>query len=386
MMPTQDIVRIAALSLCVALSVQCTVTFAQAEKFYWVNGNAFPFRIVEADNFELKYEEKKGTSVIRRSIDRENVIVAFNAYGMYLIIDKLATDSEDARNMLRKFYSTQGPGTDVLIKASPLTVIPATIRIEDDAVNYLNEQGQAASVNKNELVAIIYKNGEHQLLRDPVEAKSLLEAALPGVAEISRKSASKVVGTPARSEQPRVVREPPQTAPTAAKSTLTVEQRQQYQQQALKKVELFGDYLQVIANKEFSMAERDAAIRNALKLFLPGTEIQVSSKGRKTISKQPVETYLRRLKMLPYGNVQIKWSNIEFVQDLAQTSDGSYEGRIVGSQTFTGFSEKGNSVLYSDVTKKDVKVKLKSYEKESEGQRQTDWSLLLGNIGVVENE
>ncbi len=359
----------------------------QAEKFYWLTGNAFPYKIVEADALELKYEEIKGSSTVRRTVDRDNVIIAFNGNGMYLIIEDLPEHPEDARNTLKKFYSAPGPGTDILIKASPLTVIPATIRTEDEAVNYLTESGQPASIRKSELIAIIYKNGSHQLMKDPVEAKGPLQSVLGQVSRIKPKTP--VAQASPKTETPGIRTTAPtsQTPPAlkGGRPVLTESEQLVYRKQALKKVEQFADYLQVIANRDFSMAERDVAINNALKLFMPGTEIQVWSKSRKTISKQSIETYLKRLKMLPYGNVEIKWSNIEFVQELTQTSDGSYEGRIIGSQTFTGLNAKSNAVLYSDVTKKDVKVKLRSFEKETDGELRIDWSLLLGNIGVVEN-
>ena len=362
------------------------VTPAQAqEKFYWSNGSSFSNRIVEADERELKYEEKKGDTPHKRTMDRENVIVAFNAYGMYLVIDKLPTDPETSRMTLKKFYNTTGCPTDVLIRATPLEVIPATIRVEGEAINYLTEAGKPASVNKNDLVAIIYKNGSHQLLREPEEAKSFLNSAFDQV--------RRYCGSKAAPFKDPVVPDDKKTSPIAevptnppGKPTLNEKEYQEYSKKALVVVEQFAEYLQVIASRNFSMNERDAALKNALKLFLPDSKIKVSSKNRKAISEYSIESYLKRLKMLPYGEVQIKWSNIEYVDQFKQGEDGNYYGRIIGSQTFTGFSESGESVKYSDVTRKDVKVKLQSYEKQVDGQEQVNWSVLLGNIGVVEND
>ena len=357
---------------------------AQAqEKFYWSNGSSFSNRIVEADERELKYEEKKGDTPHKRTMDRENVIVAFNAYGMYLVIDKLPTDPETSRMTLKKFYNTTGCPTDVLIRTTPLEVIPATIRVEDEAINYLTEAGKPASIHKRDLVAIIYQNGSHQLLLEPEAAKSFLISAFDQVRRYcSSKPAPKNLVMPDDEKMPiaKVPEKP------AGKPALDEKEYQEYSKKALVVVEQFADYLQVIASRNFSMNERDAAVKNALKLFLPDSKIKVSSKNRKAITEQSIESYLKRLKMLPYGEVQIKWSNIEYVDQFKQAEDGNYYGRIIGSQTFTGFSEKGESVKYSDVTRKDVKVKLQSYEKQVDGQEQVNWSVLLGNIGVVEND
>ena len=352
------------------------------EKFYWSNGSTFPYRIVEANEQELKYEEIKGNSPHKRTVDRENVVVAFNAYGMYLIIDQLSTDPETSRMTLKKFYNATGPSTDLLIKSTPVEVIPATIRVEDEAINYLNESGKPASIRKSDLVAIIYKDGRHQLLQDAEDAKSFLISAFDQVRKYGSKPVQK---TKLRDEDVKPVNTA--SKPLAVnKPVLNEKEYKEYSQKALAKVEQFTDYLQVIASRKFSMNERDAAIKNALKLFMPDSRIKVSSKNRKGISEQTIESYLKKLKMLPYGNVEIKWSNIEYVDELKQAEDGNYYGRIVGSQTFTGFNEKGETIKYGDVTRKDVRVKLQSYQKEIEGQSEINWSILLGNIGVIENE
>jgi len=358
---------------------------AQAqEKFYWSNGSSFSNRIVEADERELKYEEKKGDTPHKRTMDRENVIVAFNAYGIFLVIDKLPNDPETSRMTLKKFYNTTGCPTDVLIRATPLEVIPATIRVEGEAINYLTEGGKPSSINKRDLVAIIYKNGSHQLLREPDEAKSFLNSAFDQVRRYcSSKPPSRDLVMPGDKKIPPIT-EVTEKAP--GKPVLDQKEYQEYSKKALVVVEQFASYLQVIASRNFSMNERDAAVKNALKLFMPDSKIKVSSKGRKAITEQSIESYLKRLKMLPYGEVQIKWSNIEYVDQFKQAEDGNYYGRIIGSQSFTGFSETGESVKYSDVTRKDVKVKLQSYEKQVDGKDQVNWSVLLGNIGVVEND
>ncbi|KAA0989246.1 hypothetical protein [Dyadobacter aurulentus] len=366
--------------LFLALLGNSCALYAQ-ERFYFRNGNTFPHRIVEANDKEIKFLEPKGDATIRRGIDRENVVVAFNAHGLFIVIKDLSPDPEISRKSLEKFYNATGPSTDLLIKSTPIEVIPATIRMENDAINYLTEDNKPASINKNDLVAIIYQDGRHQLLKDAEEAENLLSAAADKVLKYSKPASRRSNVPPAK-----VAAAPQPISEKAKQPVLSEQEYKEYRQKSITKVEQFSDYLQVIVDRSFSMNERDLAIKNALQLFLPETQIEVSSKNKKGVTKLPLEMYLKRLKMLPYGNVQIKWSQIEYVSELKQEQDGNYYGTIVGNQTFTGYGEKNQNILYSDITKKSVRVKLEAYQKEIDGQSKTNWTVLLGNIGVVADE
>lgn len=160
-------------------------------------------------------------------------------------------------------------------------------------------------------------------------------------------------------------------------------QLKQYQQKALAKVDEFGLFVQRIANKELDADEKDKAIDEACKLFLEDAMIEVSSKKTGKVSSYKIREYLTRLKLLPrYGNIQLSWSDINYVEELKQTADGNYTGKIRGTQRFVGYSSAGK-VLYSDVTSKEVQVQLKSYSKIVDGRPNRDWEVLLGSIGVV---
>lgn len=362
--------------LCLLLSK----TVAAQERFYFRNNSTFPYRLVEADDKEIKFIELKGGNPVRRGIERDGIVVAFNAFGLFIVVKDIPTNPEDSRRALEKFYKTTGPATDVLIKAAPVEVIPATIRMQAEAVNYLTKDSIPASINKSDLVAVIYRDGRHELFKDVEEAESLLSAAVDQVLKLPRSGQKRLQD----SAGPSVAKQPAPKEPE--KPVLSEIQYKESRKTSLIKVQQLSNYLQVIADQNFSASERDLAIKNALALFLPGTQIEVSSKNRKGVTKLPLENYLKRLKMLPYGSVQIKWSQIEFVTELKQEADGNYYGTIVGNQTFTGYSENGQNILYSDLTKKSVRVKVESYQKEVEGQSQTNWTVLLGNIGVVSED
>ena len=90
------------------------------------------------------------------------------------------------------------------------------------------------------------------------------------------------------------------------------------------------------------------------------------------------------MKLLPYSSSKVEWSEIQYISELKQANDGNYYGTITGQQTFMGYGGRGGQdVIYSDVTQKNVKVKLQSYQKVIDGQNQANWEVLLGNIGVA---
>jgi hypothetical protein len=163
--------------------------------------------------------------------------------------------------------------------------------------------------------------------------------------------------------------------------TLSEKEYLGYRQKGVDKVKEFEAYLNVIANKNTDPDEKDKAIDEAAKLFIPGSTIEVTSLNRPGVSKYDIKDYLTRLKLLPYASAKLEWANVGYVKELKQEADGNYYGTITGEQTFIGLGDAGKPI-YSDVTKKSVKVRLQSYQKQIEGAEQLNWELLLGSIGI----
>ena len=164
---------------------------------------------------------------------------------------------------------------------------------------------------------------------------------------------------------------------------LTDEQYAEYRAQALERVQEFAVLLGVVADKTADVSQKDKAISQVLKMFKPDAAIQVSSMVR---GGQPntykIKDYLIRLKLLPYKNVILEWSDIQYVQELTRKDDGNYYGKIKGEQRFSGLNNK-DEIQYGDVTQKDVDVMLTPYKKKKEGRDEGKWAVLLGNVGVV---
>lgn len=145
------------------------------------------------------------------------------------------------------------------------------------------------------------------------------------------------------------------------------------------------EYIQIISDKSQSDENRDKAIKEAIKLFQPGSLVQVSSgkKGTPVISRT-VGDYFRRLKALQYPQVEITFYDATYVGDYRKGADGSYYTTATFSQEFKGKDEKGN-ILYQDKTTKDVDVSLQNLMDE-DFYKQNRWIIKFGNIKVTETK
>ena len=381
-------------------------TFAQ-NMVYFVNGNVVSdAQLAEAAFDKLKLNVNRGASVVKYPHPRNKVALAFNANGNYLAISELAEDNAAAQQQINDFVNAPARTVSYdLIIMRDSKVIKAKISYEsDDAANYQTLAGESASVNKKDVVAIIYEDGRHQMISPVEEIAPLLAAVHNSVREAEVAPPTPVNAAPPSPEpapvnaEPAVASsaEPAASKPAKAgkkskapkvKPVLNEEEYNSYSRKAIQKVEEFGNYLSVIVDKTKDSDEKDKAIEQAAKLFMANATIEVNSINKPgTTSKYKVLDYLTRLKLLPYSSTKIEWTDIQYVSELKQEADGNYYGLIKGQQSFIGYSEDGKEAVYSDVTQKNVRVKLQSYQKLIEGVEQANWEVLLGNVGVAVNK
>lgn len=414
------------------------------EAIYFANGDKLPnARLIDATDEKVVLSVKRDGSTGQYKFQRSNVLMAFNAMGDFLVIASLPGDATEARQRIEQFSAATTPAykSDFLVKAVPLTVIQATISYESDqVVNYKTAQGLAASISKDELIMILRRDGRHQLVMPPTDIVSLLPsirkqiesggtpaAPVPTVAATRADPVSAMPAPQPASSQPDSARqapasvlttttpipatvpavvvvvntaqpsEPTVTYPVSADSKATLPEANKgvrpalseadfliYREKAMRRVSIFSDYLNIITDKALSTARRDQAIEQAAKLFLPTATIEVTSKSRPGSRRYPIREYLTRLKILPYSHTNIEWSEIQYIRELTQAADGKYYGTLTGQQTFTGYDSNGRS-MYTDVTRKNVRVQVDPYEKIVNGETQLNWEVLLGNIGVANN-
>jgi hypothetical protein len=80
--------------------------------------------------------------------------------------------------------------------------------------------------------------------------------------------------------------------------------------------------------------------------------------------------------------VEIEWTNVQYVSKLRKGPDGNYYGIITFEQTFKGYSGD-NQLQYSDVTRKNIEVVLKTYNRNVEGKSVPTWDVFLSEIKVI---
>lgn len=377
---------------------------------YTANGNRLDHaRLIGVTEDRVSFDVERPDKTSQYSFQRQNVLIAFNKNGNFLIISDLGSDLTQAEQRLQA-YKTAPPrttATDYLIKAVPLTVIPAEITYESESIiNYRTAGGKSASIPKVELVAVLYRDGRHALIRQPDEAAPLLSIiekqlktspsvpdtkaviiAAPAVQvpePVKEETAAESASATANGKQKVTL---PATIPDATASSVSLSEAdyQFYRKKALQRVDKFVSYLNIITNKSLSTVEKDKAIDQAIQLFMPAATIEVTSKNQSGSRRYPLRAYLSRLKLLPYSSAKIDWSEVQYIKEMSQAADGNYYGVIAGQQTFVGYGSRGDDVIYSDVTPKRVRVKLERSQMTFEGTEVARWNLLLGNIGVAAN-
>jgi hypothetical protein len=341
-------------------------------------------KIIGFEGEELIYIESTTDKVSRKEL--KYVAVLFNQKGHFLFPDELNTQPENRVEVITDYFNTPQVSTkyDLLVYRSPIDLIRCNIAYEsDEIVNFKTiKKGESRSENKKDLLLIIYKDGKHTFFSNPA-------LMIPELKILKKKIIQK------NSEDDFIAPNPNPLPPTPSpivqgqpKTILNEQEKTEYSKKGRAKLDDFVTFLNVITNKDTDTDTKDKAIEQTVKLFTPGSTIQVSVKmpnGTTKLISRKVEEYLKKLKLSPYSKLDIEWTDVHYVSELKQESDGNYYGIIKGEQRFTGYDKDGE-VKYADVTEKNVKVMVKSYNKANNGTDSQQWGVFLGNIGIIETK
>ncbi|MBC7902141.1 MAG: hypothetical protein H7Y27_01900, partial [Gemmatimonadaceae bacterium] len=160
--------------------------------------------------------------------------------------------------------------------------------------------------------------------------------------------------------------------------------KEEFAEKARQKTFQFTTYLKILCDKQAPAEDVNKAINQSISLFVDENAIvETSSNNRKERSRKKIRQYLAAVKFLKYDKIEIEWSNVSYVSDIALAPDGNYYGTVTFEQTFRGFRD--GKIVYEDVTTKDAHVIMKSYVKNVDGDQKKVWDILLSDIGVVSN-
>jgi hypothetical protein len=343
------------------------------------------------------------------AVSKNKVLFAFNNAGDFIVPAKLDSGDRTSRERIRTFLqSPQAPSIPLDRIITTTSVINCDVGSEDETSVHFKVNNAESKIDKSSVIAIIYRSGQHKLLTDPARAVAVLGNLPPQ----SVTSPPSIASNPMTTASAKPL-SPPTPAPdmasagaqgsTAApiastsgkRSTSTVILTKNeyvdelgevtvadYERKALQKTKDLSDYLKILCDKSTDWQESNKAIDLAVALFTgEDATVEVSNVNTESKSRYKIREYLKRIKLIKYQKVEVEWTNVQYVSNLRKGEDGFYYGVITFQQVFRGYME--NRVVYSDITKKNVTVVLKTFKKSAEGKTKLAWDVLLEDIGVV---
>ena len=412
-------------TLALVACFSAAVSAQPSDVLYQTNGRVVPGTLEKASADSVYYRPAGSAKEEIHSIDRATVVLIFKGSGEFLLASRPdATWKAGADSAYDHIVTIDGQ------------VLPANdIEQHEDIIYYQDAlDSTAASVRVAETMAIIYRDGSHQLLANANEVALGLSRAIdfspvadnpnavastdfvaaslpqaPGAGTASTETTpTDVAPTDVADRRPASVDTAFVTDPFLASTTALADTTQalaagvlrtsqavrkeleldrvdyaEYAAKAINKAEYLGYYLDLLCNRKLDIYDKDQAIANALRLFVhDSTKVQVSSVTRDQTTAYKIKDYLKRLSLLNYDKVELLWRNLQYVTKFRLAPDGNYYGTITVEQLFRGFRD--GRPVYEDITQKDVEIVLGNFRKEESGTVAYAWDVLLSDIGVEE--
>ena len=244
--------------------------FKKGEIIYLSNGTPINGKLMAIDDDKVQFS--MGESTVKTYF-QDKVAIAFNNLGSYLVISQISKDKSISQKQITDFYSQTDPskiGVDIIIKAVPFEVIPCSIKYAKDVFNYQTATGNSASINRDNVLAVILKDGSHEIIRDIPQVIPILAENTEKIDNLRVKTTPKPtptppkpVPTPVPTPTPVPVIVPPVNPVPPIKeevqipivnkapAKLTDEEKVTYKNKSTDKVLEFKNYLNVIAPMEF---------------------------------------------------------------------------------------------------------------------------------------
>lgn len=352
---------IARFSLACIIGFSSIVSIKAQDVIYFKNDTKKVGKINEISKDKIEFQETPDSKI--EKLNKAELILVLFEDGAFLTFPT-------------EFKGITGPpetrhAEDWLL-TKDLRIVPCVVNNGDGNPITVSTMGDTAkkdySIPKDVLLGILFSNGN----------KQLLGTKPPVIAEVLRRR--QIIN-------PTIFLDQYEVKPVANKKKelgpeLDLDQasHEQFKQKSLQKTEDLGKYLNLIANKSTESAVANKAVDQAVGLFLSEESTVETTKPNGDKDQQPVRGYLNKLKLLKYSKVLIEWSDISYVSNLRKGPDGNYYGVISLQQKFSGFID--NKLVYSDVTRKNVEVVLKTYKKEVDGESVELWDVFLNNVGI----
>jgi hypothetical protein len=314
------------------------------------------------------------------NIPVSNVVLLINDQGSWLIPSQLNFEEENTRQSVNNFLTQDRPAySEDRIYCIDGLRMDGKILDEDDksftaVVNNVTKQ-----IPKSAVIAVLYRNGRHLILGTINDARDALVKAQP----VTVKSpAMPVVQTQTHTAIMAGITSQTTTAePPTFESMAGNVSKADFETKTMQKTSQFSAYLKLLCDKSRPQNEMNKAIEMAIGLFVnEDARVETSSVTSATTKSSKIRNYLREVKMLNYDKIEIEWTNVQYVTDVRLDENNNWVGSVTFEQTFSGYRD--GKLIYKDITTKKAEVVMKAYTKNVEGQRVSNWEVLLSNIGV----
>ncbi|QCR21559.1 hypothetical protein [Pontibacter sp. SGAir0037] len=339
---------------------------------YTSDGKSVPGKVTAITADKVTYS----ATGAQAGIELNKVLFVVNASGNYLVLNGAALEEQEKKDFLTAAAKPL-PANVIIQKGGD--VIAAESVSENDAELVYRQEGKDLRLKKTEAAALFRKNGTHQLYMSSELAVYPLRAAKPKMVSLLTTTAS--TAATAEPAPAKIV-----TDVVIKSSDLNVDM-EMFSKKALEKTEEFSTYLQTITAVNTSRDKAMKSIDMACGLFLnEEARVEVSSTNSTVKNKYKIRDYLNRLQFRSgqYDKIIIEYAEINYASEFKKGTDGNYYGVVTFVQKFRGFVD-GN-VVYGDITKRNLTVVLRQYEKVVDGEAIANWDVFLADLGVVETK
>jgi hypothetical protein len=378
------------------------ITIFAQDKIYLKN-YILEGKIIEVSSGVIKYYSNYNSHQVLL-LPSDQVFILFNGKGDYLIPSKLNTSSTSTKKLLDRFFSADSAHCqkDQLFTRQNKRMEADIIREDNNSI-FLQDPSQ---IDKKNILAVIYKKGGQRIYGAVDSAASVLWAMQEEVIQADRQPATPPENKATVEQKNNVATNEKKNATTNEKSlkgdtnssndmTKADSARQKafseiagnisrkdFEDRAVQKTNKLNEYLKILCNKSATYEKSNEAIDQAVSLFVNENAIvETSSIKKNTVNHYKIREYLTRVKLFKYDRIEIEWTHVQYVSDLKLGADGNFYGVVTFEQEFRGYRD--NQLVYSDITRKNTNVILKTYNKNYEGTTKTIWDVLLSDIGVV---
>lgn len=284
-----------------------------------------------------------------QSVNLEDFALGIKSNGDILI-------TSDTENKTRWLKNTENDFHKIITLKNEIFAAEK-VEIINDKVGYQDyRSGRYFLLDLSEVALIIYKNGVHSILADPL----LANQCLTKVKDLNIYS----------------TRQPSTTI------QLSKDEQDYFARRALTKTRAFGSYLSTITDERVDELYQDDAVKLALDLFYDDNRmVEVSSLNGEEVESFKIADYLNRLRMLTYARVEMVWNQVAYVNQIRSGEDGEYRGIISVEQIFKGYNSD-DVVVYQDITQKNIEIIVKPLKQIIDGEEISKWDVYLSDIGV----